>query len=441
MPLAWKRRTALAAITTLAATALAAAPASGGTFKDISNIKTTADDELWVDFSDVDPDHNPGETPVVDHAINAELVRLIKSVPNNGTITGTFYDIGDNSGVIQALREAKAAPRNITLRIIQHNTDDPNLSLPFDQGGLGPESVRRCARFGTAPSPCNGNDSRGIMHDKVMTFSAALDRESPAQLEQQVTWFGSHNAVAGRGGAESFNNSVTIYGDADIYNGTNTQIIDKMWNWNVAPNLVSAPSWGADFFRNSTDNTQDRGYYYSTKSHITVYASPELGKDHIAARLDGITVPDTGCKIHVQQNTIHRRADDDAVSELARLKQQIGCQVFVLVAWNEDTNTPRIDTSTETALTNAGISIRVSKAPLHDKIVLVNADYDNMTNNRYNIFTGSHNITASAQRENDELLVRIDRSPYAHSAFRDHFDRAWFSAGACTWRPTTKTCT
>ena len=199
MPLAWKRRTALAVIATLAATALAAAPASGGTFKDISNVKTTADDEIWVDFSDVDPDHNPGEAPVVDHAINAELVRLIKSVPDDGTITGTFFDIGDNSGVIQALREAKAAPRNVTLKIIQHNTDNPDLSLPYDQGGLGPESVRRCARFGTVPSPCNGNDSRGIMHDKVTGLAAPVPSHrrslGPMQFRQHIAAIGGRPSV------------------------------------------------------------------------------------------------------------------------------------------------------------------------------------------------------------------------------------------------------
>ena len=40
------------------------------------------------------------------------------------------------------------------------------------------------------------------------------------------------------------------------------------------------------------------------------------------------------------------------------------------------------------------------------------------------VFTGSHNMTSSANKINDELFVGV-RGPSMHDAYTKHFDRIW----------------
>jgi len=67
--------------------------------------------------------------------------------------------------------------------------------------------------------------------------------------------------------------------------------------------------------------------------------------------------------------------------------------------------------------------------PLHDKVILVKALWDNDASVSHHVLTGSHNITIDALRNNDELLLRLGRNQVAHDEFAQHIASAWNPAG------------
>ena len=61
---------------------------------------------------------------------------------------------------------------------------------------------------------------------------------------------------------------------------------------------------------------------------------------------------------------------------------------------------------------------------VHDKFVIANARAGDSAENRFLVFTGSHNLTTSANSENDELFVRYE-SKTLYTAFQRHFKNAY----------------
>jgi phosphatidylserine/phosphatidylglycerophosphate/cardiolipin synthase-like enzyme len=71
-------------------------------------------------------------------------------------------------------------------------------------------------------------------------------------------------------------------------------------------------------------------------------------------------------------------------------------------------------------LRNAGIAVR--RINTHDKFILVKGRYAGSTATRRIVFTGSHNLSHSANYLNDELFVKLeDNNIYA--AFRYSWER------------------
>jgi phosphatidylserine/phosphatidylglycerophosphate/cardiolipin synthase-like enzyme len=71
---------------------------------------------------------------------------------------------------------------------------------------------------------------------------------------------------------------------------------------------------------------------------------------------------------------------------------------------------------------------RALESGLHacDKMVLVYSRYAGSSAYRKLVFTGSHNWTASANYENDELFVKVD-SAAMYDAFYGHFNNNYNS--------------
>lgn len=374
-----------------------------------------------LDFTNVAPAANPGETDPTDSTINDKLKRLIAFTPAGATIRGGIYRISSDSGVIDKLQLAQQ--RGVNIQLVQDLGDPLNLR---SSSYLGTSDVHRCARS-SPDSPCNSNVSNSIMHSKYMTFSQTLD--SAGTVRNNVTWIGSQNqTVTCCGGANAFNNSVTVYGDSTLYNGIANNVWTYMWNWATTGPTTASPSWGNDFY----DPSSGRGYINSTVSNDSTYASPEADTDLVADRLANVT-PTSDCHLRVMEMEIRRRTststNGDAVHQMGVLHGH-GCAVDVLVSWdpspdNGDPPEARIDQDALQALQDTGIPVKVSCSRLHDKTILVDGVWAGDTTNRYHVLTGSHNLSNGAAHHSDELLFMLNRDVTPFNAYLTHWNDAW----------------
>ena len=89
-------------------------------------------------------------------------------------------------------------------------------------------------------------------------------------------------------------------------------------------------------------------------------------------------------------------------------------------------------TKTHRAIELRSARITVRKTNTHDKFFAIRGRYNGSNAVRYHVLTGSHNMTKSALRDNDELLVRLeDYSTYY--AFRKHWERMTADEDAFTY--------
>lgn len=328
-----------------------------------------------------------------DMRILDELVRLIDAAQPGSTIDFAIHSISVNE-VKAAIMRARTPARGVTIRVA-HNGEDIKAedSTPRDLAlALKPSEHRWCGNVdkGGKVGGCIANGQSSIMHSKLVLFSKTRDKSGA--IRSNVSWFGSANMTF-QTGAKTFNNTVTVYGDKELYEELEQKYFERLWNekHGDVPTIASAGS------------------------HVSVATSPS-GPDLILARLAGV-VPTAGCNIRVAQAMIHngRRA---LVERLVQLKKG-GCDVFV-AANPGGADQPMID------LMKAG-GIVVKKAHTHDKLVLVQAKTGCGTpqgckneKRKKIVFTGSHNWTSSANGLNDELFVRIEDDA-TYDSFVKHF--------------------
>ena len=240
---------------------------------------------------------------------------------------------------------------------------------------------------------CVTSDASGIMHTKFYTFSQTKDPNGV--LRSNVVWFGSANMTYATG-SQTFNNTISIYGDLDLFNNFNTYFGQLFAQSHYASN---------DFY----DAAVPRGYW--STSTARVYASPDQSGDLVYNRLNDI-VTDSSCRVRVAQAMIHD-SRPEVVDLLVRLKQG-GCGVWVVGSSIEATSLSK--------LKGAGISVRTHD--VHDKYILVYSKFADSTAYRYLVFTGSHNWTESANSKNDEIFVRVESQDF-YTPYYNHFNDAY----------------
>ncbi|WP_437894273.1 phospholipase D-like domain-containing protein [Sorangium sp. So ce124] len=348
-----------------------------------------------------------------------EVKRLIEGTPTGGTIHAAIYSL--NVPIIaEELKKAKS--RGVTVKIAMDG------SAPFKKSGWRKDTSEvmdlAIAINGHSPkgkkfevderitdmlkfcgdgkrggnNGCITADSNGIMHTKFFTFSEtttpATTQNPNGQLLPKVVWFGSANMTY-ETGAESFNNAITIYGDTDLFDG-----FEK-------------------YFRHLFDEKPRTNDYHETRSGrgvwlgdmVHVDASPEQDSDLVLRQLKKI-LPNSDCRVHVEQNMIHD-SRSDLITKLISLKAQ-GCKVRVVVK--------NIDKRSKERLQEKHIPVHEKK--VHDKIILIKARFDDSPTPRHLVFTGSHNWTRKANNANDEILVRVE-SQTIYQAYREHFRKAY----------------
>ncbi|WP_152364083.1 phospholipase D-like domain-containing protein [Microlunatus speluncae] len=360
--------------------------------------QTITIDQTRVDLVFNDPVAN-GE----DRAQLNKLVSLFDGAPAGSSVRIALYSITANF-VYDAI--ARAVARGVEVYAVhngedQKSTDDSPKALANLLG-----SRHHWCDHGSATlaygGGCLSNSNTGLMHMKYILFSRTKDASGTAR--DWVTWVSSANMTYASG-ANLFNNTFVFYGDKTLYDGFANEIWTPQWNEVTYP--------GNDFYVASGP----RGTFGSENSNTTVYASPEQNTDLVLNRLSYVN-PDADCRIRVMQASINDTRID-VVNALVGLKQG-GCKVWVSVG--------AIHANALAAFKAAGIPVR--KSPVHDKLFLISAKYADSAAPRSVVLTGSHNLTLSALRHNDELLIKITDSQPMYDAFYTHFNDAYNTGSA-----------
>lgn len=340
----------------------------------------------WVHFTN--PKTHAGHDPT----ILDEITRLINATPDDGTIRAAIHSLTVNT-VADALLAAHA--RGVEIQIAEDGSDqfDADATPQAVHAALGEDHIfcgdgQEGKNYG-----CITTDASGIMHTKLYTFSRTEDPDGT--VRDNVVWFGSAN-MTNATGANTFNNTVTIYGDLALFDHFN----------NYFDQLFSQSHYAGNNFY---DAELGRGYFATDSARV--YASPDQDGDLVRNRLNDIE-PGDDCEIQVAEAMVHDSRPE--IVDLLVALVQGGCQLQVIAG--------DIDAGSLAKFKTAGVAVRTND--LHDKLVIVAARFAGSPEVRHLVFTGSHNWTYSANYRNDEIFVRIESQPF-HAAYVAHFDEAW----------------
>ena len=321
----------------------------------------------------------------------AELIRLIRSVPEGGRIDGHIFNISIDR-VAKELYEAQK--RGVDVFI----STDGQLAASQDVAKtVYLDQLRHIVYCSGANRGCIAKAPRAISHTKLFAFSKATQPDGT--VSNDVVWFGSANQTL-TSGANMFNDTVTIYGANGIYRDLRHYLDD----------LYDRKRTG-DYFK------PDSGRGYIRRNPANVYISPEADTDLINHRLDDLT-PSGDCDVRVMQSMLkdNRLA---IVRRLVKMKEG-GCDVRVVSNHPEAESVARLKA--------AGIPVR--RARVHNKVFITRGNYNGTTKHR--VYTGSHNVGIGATRYFDEIFVKLapevgDTHP-VYDAYLEHFEDAWDGA-------------
>lgn len=347
---------------------------------------------VWIHFTNPERPCVPASAPHRDYSIHQELQRLIDRAPAGSQIRGNFYLISHDA-IARALKRAQS--RGVSVRITldggQAANTDPAMRW-IDQLGAG---GRRLCGIKDVNTSCLGTRAGAIAHTKAMTFSKT---EDPKGIDREgVVWVSSANMNYSGGGADKFNNAVTVYGDRRLYEGTHKVLVD-MWNQGRR----------ADYFQSSVP----RGFVDGVSANV--YSSPEDDGDLMQRQLRMVD-PDDRCRVRVMQNHINdtRMA---VIDELVRLKRG-GCKVWVVAV--------EIQPRAQSTLKSARIKLR-HHPEVHDKSFVIYGKVDGRYRRR--VWAGSHNLSNAALAKNDEAMIRLEDdegTSLVYGAYFRHFNDAY----------------
>lgn len=345
----------------------------------------------WVTFTEP----ARGET---DNII-AGLVRLIDGVPKSGTINGAIHSI-KLADVALALGCAHA--RGVNVNLVLDGRIKPDGALTKIGAFLKAHSTSFTVCNSAGGEGCNTTSDSAIMHAKVFTFSSTYAPDGT--VRSNVSWFGSANLTRPTG-MTTANNTLTTFEHPKLQNALDGYILLLA---SETPKPGKRLAIGDD-------------------ANVDGVASPSSAPDNdiVRNRLDSIT-PTADCAIDVAEGLISGRPR--VFEKLAALASK-GCKVRVLgndgYRMNGQEKVYNARREALRTLEAGGVKVRLGR--VHDKLIIVDALVAG--ERRRLVYTGSHNLTASANKINDELFIGI-RGPSTYDAYAKHFDRIWGDAPA-----------
>ncbi|MYX97733.1 hypothetical protein GT045_23695 [Streptomyces sp. SID486] len=354
--------------------------------------------------------NNPLGTAAEQNAIRTRILTYVGSAPANSSVKVALYHLWDRE-VAQALADARQRGVDVQMVLDESTVSSrpSDASYGILRDALGTDTTQ--GSFVTlcpAGRSCLGRPEFGasINHNKFWLFSQVA---GAADVVLQTSSNMSPSAYSA-----FWNDAYVVAGNSGIYHaysGYFSALVGKDWeNWRY-----TSSSWSpykAYFFPyypgtgNSTDtiwNTLDNvtctyvqdGATRHTKVRVAMFKFTRQG---VADKL--ITLKKAGCSVEVVYTSTDSKESSGSAGTWETLHSAPGLSP---VCYYDDHDG---DPATPARI-------------VHSKYLLIDGKYDGAVNKV--LWTGSHNYSGPALRENDEALLKVDDSA-AHDAYVADFN-------------------
>lgn len=407
------------------ALALGLAVVTGGS----SSAAATAQVNTGVVFS------TPSGTPAQQNAIETRLTELIDGAAPGSTMRIALYFLRDG-GIVDALIRAHR-DRGVGVQVIvdERNTWEPPREIPLAPGQTrvrNPGIAKLEQTLGTnvhAPSyllvctaggACVGKLNSPKNHNKFYLFSDTLGVKN-------VIVQGSGN-ISPNTRLTNFNEAVTFTGNSALYAAYLSYFND-----------LAAMRKTGNYYRTATAGPVKAYYYprrgktpweaatddvYQVLDHVTCTGNAKVGTSshHTIVRVDSFEINRSdiahklydldarGCSVEIIYTSMSATAEKILTAKAGKYHGPVlRCSKY---------RYPVRDASGRPVLDAEGSQVKQG-AYSHEKYVLIEGVYYGVKDKKI-ILTGSHNLSYSALRENDETLLRI-ADPTLYAAYRRNF--------------------
>ncbi|MGA4958529.1 phospholipase D-like domain-containing protein [Streptomyces lavendulocolor] len=374
--------------------------------------------------------NNPAGTTAEQNRIRDRLVALINGAPAGTSVRLAMYTFTDND-VRDALIAAKG--RGVAVKVIvdyKSHAYKPDGTTLTEGGeyetlaqGLGtdrtqPSWILSCpqGRGCIANRVLYSGEDGSINHNKFALFSST---EGTSNVVFQTS---ANMSTLQR--TDLFNNAVTIV-DKGLYDNYLAYFNDQVTYSSTA---------GTDTYYEtptSATNPAYKNYFFPRKESSGLTYRTDPATDTVKLILDKVD-----CAAHSQVRVAANLFNRTHVASKLVSMVDAGCSVTLAADADPDggkpgSNQPSMHPDVE-AIVSGKLTQRVecwenppagrtAKIGVHSKYLLVNGTYDGVAGKKI-VWTGSHNYTWQALRNNDETLLKID-SPALYDVFKANHDQ------------------
>lgn len=340
--------------------------------------------------------------PASDSVLEDAVIELLQAA-----LPGSEVRIAMYSFTRDRMADAMVAAhdRGVDLRIVLDESnliESPPLSDQYSYrsavqtliDSIGTTRVIRCNE--SNPPDGGGCQGPGINHNKFFLFSSLCDGTQNVVVQSSANLTNTQRRL---------HNNMVIIRDDPMLHAAYRSYWDALARQQLTPN----------YYQTADGSTGTRGYFFPR--------APGAGAEEDTDTIHNILADNVDCtgggRIRIMM-AFWTMARGYLVDDLAQLQSE-GCDVRVILA--ADSASPALRAHLERLFPSSQLVIALG---VHSKYLLYEGQY--LGSQRSLLWTGSHNYTGAALRENDETLLRIDDAAI-FQAFEQNWDNAWISLG------------
>lgn len=344
--------------------------------------------------------NKPTGSTAEQQAIRTQVHDIVVNADSGSILRLAMYHLWDDS-LAQDLVSAKG--RGVSVRVVlDHSTLDYPSSYDILKAAFGTSTgAASFVKLCTSGSSCLGPSGTGINHNKYL-LASSVGGGAQTNVVAQLT-----SNLTPSNYSRYWNSSVTVAGNAALYNG--------YVSYFTALQAENRGAWSYTY-----GNAGEYKYYFFPR------AGSDATSDTIVNALDNVACrysDSSGAhqtSIHIAMLKITRQAVADKLKSLGAA----GCVVDIVYS--------ETDSGTWPVLHSTGITNRCyqhdqdadSSTPnriVHSKNMLISGMYADVVQKV--MWSGSHNFSGPALRNNDEAMLRITNAS-VYSAFESNFQAA-----------------
>ncbi|MEV0092315.1 phospholipase D-like domain-containing protein [Streptomyces sp. NPDC050738] len=346
--------------------------------------------------------NKPTGTTAEQQTIRNQARTLIQNADSGAIIRLAIYHFWDDT---IATELANAKGRGVSVRVVMDESTISSTSAQPDdstynilKSALGTDTAQGSfVKLCTKSSSCLGPAGTGINHNKFLTVTSAGGGTAKDVVMQLTSNLSPSNY------SKYWNSSLTVAGNSTLY--------DSYIAYFAKLPAQNRSAW--------TYTTEPAGDY---KTYFFPRAGTDSSTDTVVNMLDNVqcTWSDTAgahrTTVHAAMLKISRQAVADKLRSLA----QAGCLVDVVysdsdpAAWSAFHGV----TNLQARCYQDGRVTPTSRLIVHSKNLMINGMYDGSVQQL--AWTGSHNWSGPALRNNDESMLKISNTSVV-SAFEANF--------------------